>query len=120
ASLSRSLGGGMGGDLLAESLAVSLAQLVTTTPTIGIAITVLTGLLIVSVSRSVIGQRASTREIWDKVRPRVGALIVFSILLNLTLIAAAGLVARLVLAFASLDQLAPVVLPTLVGLPPLT
>lgn len=116
ASLSRSLGGGMGGDLLAESLAVSLAQLVTTTPTIGIAITVLTGLLIVSVSRSVIGQRASTREIWDKVRPRVGALIVFSILLNLTLIAAAGLVAGLVLVFDSMDQMGLVVLTILVGL----
>src|SRR5690554_971362 len=87
---------------LAETMAVSLAQLLTTTPTLGIAISVLTGLLIVSVSRSVIGQRASAAHVWEKVRPRVGALVAFSILLNLVFVLAAGLIVALVLIFAGM------------------
>ena len=101
---------------LAETMAVSLAQLLTTTPTLGIAISVLTGLLIVSVSRSVIGQRASAAHVWEKVRPRVGALVAFSILLNLVFVLAAGLIVALVLIFAGMDQIGLVVLTILVGL----
>lgn len=120
ASLARSFAG-FGDDLfLAESMAVALAQVLTTTPTLGVAISVLTGLLIVSVSRSVIGQKVSAREVWDRVRPRVGALIGFSILLNLVFVVATGLIVVLVLLFAGMDQIGLVVLTILVGLVVLT
>src|SRR5690606_1132562 len=101
---------------LAESLAASLAQILTTTPTLGVAVSVLTGLLIVSVSRSVIGQRVSASEVWAKVRPHALALVGFALLLNLVFILVTLLVAGLVLVFAANDQIGLVVLTLFVGL----
>jgi len=103
-------------DYLSESLAASLAQILTTTPTLGIAISVLTGLLIVSVSRSVIGQRVAAGEVWSRVRPHAFALIGFSLLLNLVFIVATLLIVGLVVVFAANDQIGLVVLTVFVGL----
>ena len=108
---------GLGDDLfLAESFAVSIAQLLTTTPTIGVAISVLTGLLIVSVARSVIGQKVSAREVWAKVRPRAVALVAFSLLLNFVFILATVLLFALVFFLAGIDQIGLVILTLLGGL----
>ena len=101
---------------LAESLAASLAQILTTTPTLGVAVSVLTGLLIASVSRSVIGQRVTASEVWAKVRPHALALVGFAVLLNLVFILVTLLVAGLVLLFAANDQIGLVVLTLFVGL----
>lgn len=106
---------GLGDAYLAESFAVSLAQLLTQTPTLGIAITILTGLLIVSVSRSVIGQQATASEVWAKVKSRALALVGFSILLNLVFILATVLLFLIVFYFASIDQIGLVVLSIIVG-----
>jgi len=103
-------------DYLSESLAASLAQILTTTPTLGIAISVLTGLLIVSVSRSVIGQRVGAGEVWSRVRPHALALIGFSLLLNLVFIVATLLIVGLVVVFAANDQIGLVILTVFVGL----
>lgn len=110
--------GGVGGldDFFASSLAASAAQFLTTTPTLGVAISVLTGLLMVSVSRSVIGQQVSAGEVWAKVRPHAFALVGFSLLLNLVFVAAAVLVVGLVILFASTDQIGLVVLTIFGGL----
>ncbi len=103
-------------EYLADSLSASLAQFLTTTPTLGIAISVLTGLLIVSVSRSVIGQRVGAGEVWGRVRPHALALVGFSLLLNLVFVVATLLVVGLVVVFASNDQIGLVVLTILGGL----
>ncbi|MDO4899407.1 glycerophosphoryl diester phosphodiesterase membrane domain-containing protein [Actinomyces sp.] len=63
-----------------------------------IAATVLTGLLIVTVSRSVLGRIATPAEVWERTRPRLWALIGQSILINLLV----GLVMILALVGAAL------------------
>ncbi|WP_103063620.1 glycerophosphoryl diester phosphodiesterase membrane domain-containing protein [Actinomyces qiguomingii] len=47
-----------------------------------LATTILTGLLIVTVSRSVLGRIATPAEVWERTRPRLLALIGQSILIN--------------------------------------
>lgn len=68
-----------------------------TIPALTLATTVLTGLLIVSVSRSVLGRTVTIGEVWHGYRGRVGLVLVFSIGLGLAetlvLAALAGLVA---------------------------
>jgi len=54
-----------------------------TLPALSLATTVLTGLLIVSVSRSVAGAHRDDREVWHGYRGRVGLVLVFSIGLGL-------------------------------------
>ncbi|WP_298460369.1 glycerophosphoryl diester phosphodiesterase membrane domain-containing protein [uncultured Cellulomonas sp.] len=76
-----------GGDLgFAETVAPGLAAGLTA-PVISIATTVLTGLLIVSVSRSVIGQRISVGEVWSQSWRKVAVLVVFSIATTLLVLA---------------------------------
>ncbi|NLF03651.1 MAG: hypothetical protein GX593_01330 [Actinomycetales bacterium] len=107
-------------EYFASTLSSSTAQFLTTTPTLGVAIAVLTGLLIVSVSRSVIGQRASAGEVWAKVRPHALALVGFSLLLNLVFVLVTALIVGLVVVFAAADQIGLVVLTVVVGLAALT
>ncbi|WNB86369.1 glycerophosphoryl diester phosphodiesterase membrane domain-containing protein [Cellulomonas sp. ATA003] len=72
---------------LAETFAPTLAA-AATTPLVSISVTVLTGLLIVSVSRSVIGQKISVGEVWSQAWRRVLLLVVFSFVTTLLVIAA--------------------------------
>lgn len=116
ASFTRAFGRAEEGVLLAETFAVSLAQILTQTPTIGIAVTILTGLLIVSVSRSVIGQKVTASEVWARVKHRAFALVGFSILLNLVFILATVLLFALVFSLASIDELGLVILTIAGGL----
>jgi hypothetical protein len=71
----------------AETLAPTLAALVTA-PLIAIAITVVTGLLIVSVSRSVIGRRITLGEAWAEAGRRVLLLVAFSFVTTAIVLAA--------------------------------
>lgn len=120
ASFTNTFGGVAEDTFLAETFAVSLAQILTQTPTIGIAVTILTGLLIVSVSRSVIGHKATAGEVWAKVKSRALALVAFSVLLNLVLILATALLGALVVYLASIDQIGLVILTVAGGLLALT
>ena len=58
------------------------------------AASILTGLLIVTVSRTVLGRKASLSDVWQRTRPRVGALIgqaiVIQLILSVTLAAIIG------------------------------
>ncbi|GAA2725977.1 DUF7544 domain-containing protein [Cellulomonas aerilata] len=73
----------------AETLGPALASVVTA-PLIAIATTVLTGLLIVSVSRSVIGQRIPVGEVWSQSWRRVLLLLVFSFVTTVLVLVAWG------------------------------
>lgn len=84
------------GDELSGTFAASTASALTQAPILGISIAILTGLLIVSVSRSVIGQRVSASEVWAKVKPRALALVGFSLVYNLVVALAALVLAGLV------------------------
>ena len=67
------------GDLeLADSIAPLLAQLFTL-PAISLATTVLTGLLIVAVSRAVLGRTVTIGEVWSGYRGRVGLVVLFTL-----------------------------------------
>ena len=82
---------------LVETMAPSVGALVTS-PLITVAITVLTGLLIVSVSRSVIGQRITVGEVWSRSWRRVLLLLAFSAVTTLLILGAwGGFIALLVL-----------------------
>ncbi len=70
---------------IAEMLAPNLALLLTT-PLLSIATTVLTGLLIVSVSRSVIGRTISVGEVWSQAWRRVLVLLGFSLAVTLLIL----------------------------------
>jgi hypothetical protein len=72
-----------------ETLSPALAALITA-PLIAVATTVLTGLLIVSVSRSVIGQRISVGEVWSQAWRRVLLLVVFSFVTTLLVLVVWG------------------------------
>ena len=72
-----------------------IAQLYATTLGAGLAFLlagpVVNGLLTVSVSRSVLGDRASVRQVWDRVGPRVWLLIGWSVLQTVALVLAVAL-----------------------------
>lgn len=104
------------GEELSGTLAASTASALTSTPVLGIAIAVLTGLLMVSVSRSVIGQKATAGEVWAKVRPRALALVGFSFLLNLVIVLVTLLVVGIVALLAVNEQLGLAVAAALLGL----
>ncbi len=78
-----------GANGLAETLAPTLAA-AATSPLVSVAVTVLTGLLIVSVSRSVIGQRIAVGEVWSRSWRRVLLLLVFSFVSTLLIVAVWG------------------------------
>lgn len=86
------------GDLgFTETLGPTVAAVVTA-PVVSLAVTVLTGLLIVSVSRSVIGQKVGASEVWSQAWRRVLLLVLFSFVTSLVaLLAWGGWVAALVL-----------------------
>ncbi|NDR52574.1 glycerophosphodiester phosphodiesterase [Actinomyces sp. 565] len=73
------------------------------------AITVLTGLLTVTVSRSVLGRIATPAEVWERVRPRLWALIGQALLVELVtglaaFVAALGAVGLLIGSVFALDD----------------
>lgn len=70
-----------GYDPYAESLemSASLMGLYALLPFLGLALTVLTGVLTVSVSQSVIGQKISVGELWGRRWRRVGLLVLFTV-----------------------------------------
>ena len=99
---------------LSESFAPSIGPLLTL-PALALATTVLTGLLIVSVSRSVLGQQVTIGEVWKGYRGRVGLVVVFTILLSVgSALVMAALIGLVVLAAAN-DQVALAVVIGLVG-----
>lgn len=81
----------------------------------GIAITVLTGILILSVTQSVVDRRLSIGELWQRARGRVWPLIGWSVLVSVvgTLVFAAALVPGIVL--LALDDIASGLVTTIVG-----
>jgi hypothetical protein len=78
-----------GANGLAETLAPTLAA-AATSPLVSVAVTVLTGLLIVSVSRSVIGQKITVGEVWSRSWRRVLLLLVFSFVSTLIILSVWG------------------------------
>lgn len=68
---------------MAQLASLSMLGTLVTTLLPTLASTVLTGLIIVAVSRSVLGRVAPADEVWARVRPRVGALIGQSLLTSL-------------------------------------
>ncbi|WP_421734357.1 glycerophosphoryl diester phosphodiesterase membrane domain-containing protein [Cellulomonas sp.] len=91
----------------------SSAGLLISTPVTALATTILTGLLIVSVSRSVLGQVASVGEVlrsW-----RVWLVVGFSFLSGLAIMVVAAVLTTGVVLLAVNDQVGPAVLLGLVG-----
>ena len=83
---------------VADQLGPAAAQILAV-PATSVATTVLTGLLIVSVSRSVLGQSVTLAEVWHGYRGRVALVVAFTIGLALAeLIVFAALVGVVVLA----------------------
>jgi hypothetical protein len=97
---------------LAEQLGSS-AGLLISTPVTALATTILTGLLIVSVSRSVLGQVASVGEVlrsW-----RVWLVVGFSLLSGIAILVVASVLTTAVVLLAVNDQTGPAVLVGLLG-----
>lgn len=87
--------------VLTTTLAAEFAEALTSTPVLFVVTAILTGLLIVAVSRATLGQRVGPAEVWQKVRPRALALVGFSILMTVVTLAALALVVALVVAAVS-------------------
>ena len=62
-------------DQLGSSIAGLLVQTGLTSVLTVFAASILTGLLIVTVSRTILGRKASLSDVWQRTKPRVGALI---------------------------------------------
>lgn len=90
------------GGIAADSLAQSFGSLATV-PLMSLASAVLTGLLIVSVSRSVLGQKASLREVTRGAAKRIWWIIGFSLLTAAGVLVAAALYVGLVALLAVND-----------------
>lgn len=90
------------GGLAADSVAQSLGSLATL-PLTSLASTVLTGLLIVSVSRSVLGQKATLRDVTKGAAKRIWWIIGFSLLTTLAVLVVAGAYVGLVVLLAVND-----------------
>jgi len=100
-------------ELLGDTFGTSLASLATV-PLTALATTILTGLLILSVSRSVIGQRVAVRDVVRGQGKRIVWVIGFSLLLGVaTTVVVAALVALVVLIGSASDSVG---LTVLVGL----
>jgi hypothetical protein len=75
-------------------------------PTFGVGLTslfagpIITGLLTTAISQSILGNKLSVREVWDRARPRIGTLIAWTLLSTLALGVLAFLLALLVAALA--------------------
>jgi hypothetical protein len=90
-----------GGELgLADTVAPAAAQLLTL-PGLTLATTVLTGLLIVAVSRAVLGQTVTVAEVWGRYRGRVGLVLVFTVVLAVATILVLGALVGLVVLAAT-------------------
>jgi len=99
---------------VADSIGPAVAQLLTL-PALSVATTVLTGLLIVAVSRSVLGQTVTIGEVWRNYRGRVGQVLLFTIMVTVgTTLAFAIVIAAVVVAAAN-DSLAGAVIIGLFG-----
>uniref|UniRef100_UPI002028A56B DUF7544 domain-containing protein n=1 Tax=Actinotalea sp. C106 TaxID=2908644 RepID=UPI002028A56B len=77
--------------------------------------TLLTGLLIVSVSRSVIGQRVSLADAWQRVRPQLWRLLLLTLLVMLLLLVVPAVWIGAVVALAAAEQWGPMFVVLLVG-----
>nr|WP_300339353.1 glycerophosphodiester phosphodiesterase [Actinomyces sp.] len=91
-----------------SSVLTTLLGSTATTLLISLASTVLTGLLIVAVSRSVLGRLATPGEVWQRTRSRVWALIGQSLLTSFIVygVLVIGAVATIVAAFGMISTLA--------------
>ena len=78
-----------------ETLGPAVAQLLTL-PALALATTVLTGLLIVAVSRSVLGRTVTIGEVWGTYRARVGLVVLFTLGLVVATALVLGMIAGLV------------------------
>jgi len=85
---------------LSDTLGPAVAQLLTL-PALALATTVLTGLLIVSVSRSVLGQTVTIGEVWRAYRGRVGLVVGFTIVLAIAATLVLGALVGLVVLAAT-------------------
>jgi hypothetical protein len=99
---------------LAETFAPTLAT-AATSPLISVAITVLTGLLIVSVSRSVIGQRIGVGEVWSRSWRRVLLLLVFSFVSTALILAVWGAFVGVLVLLGTAEQWGVLVALALLG-----
>ena len=70
-------------DQLGSSLVALLVQLGVTSVLSMLATSILIGLLIVTVSRTILGRKASLSDVWQRTRPRVWALIGQTLLIQL-------------------------------------
>lgn len=86
------------------SLGVYLASIITT------------GLLIVAISRSVIGASFSVSELWAQVRSKVVGLVVISLLPSVGIVLVAGVLLGIIAALASAGAVELVVLVSIVAL----
>ena len=72
-------------DKIGSSLVALLVQLGVTSVLSMLATSILIGLLIVTVSRTILGRKASLGDVWQRIRPRVWALIGQTLLIQLFL-----------------------------------
>jgi hypothetical protein len=97
-----------------ETLAPALAALVTA-PLIAIATTVVTGLLIVSVSRSVIGRRITVADAWSQSWRRVLLLLVFSFVTTVTVLVAWSAWVTVLVLLGNAEQWVPMAVVGVLG-----
>jgi len=97
---------------LVDSVGASLGQLLTA-PVVSIATTILSGLLIVSVSRSVLGEKVALGEVLRS--RRVWMVLGFTLLLTVAELLVVAAWAALVVLFATQSWVAPAVLVGLLG-----
>jgi hypothetical protein len=99
---------------LADQLSPSVATLFTT-PFVALATTILTGLLIVSVSRSVIGQKISVGDVTRFARVRIWWVVGFSVLLGVAWLVAFAVYGGAIALLASHKQWGALVAVVVVG-----
>lgn len=82
-------------DRIESSIAGLIAQYSLTIVLVVLAASILTGLLIVTVSRTILGRKASLSDVWQRTKPRVWALIGQSIIIQLILGVATAVLAAI-------------------------
>ena len=98
------------GDVVGAGIGTLVSVVVTL-----LATTVLTGLLIISVSRSVIGQTVSLGEAWALARPHVGRLLLLTFLVTLIILSVPALWAAAMVAVALAEQWGVLIAVALIG-----
>lgn len=108
--------GQVSAELGLDGLAGQLSQTLLVTIGVYLGSIVTTGLLIVAISRSVIGKSFTVSELWTQVRSKLVGLVAISLLPSIGILLVAGVFIGVVALLAAADSVGLVLLVTVVGL----